>query len=215
MAHRFTILSFEIVVLKKLSHIRSHDLRSSLPFPLDDLINQVIGDDKPQSRGHDADADETINGKPRGQAGVGKESQWRFAKLYEPVENPHSAMTLAPTHLGGQCTWTQRGLLRVARVEYLHLTNRGKIKRAAWRDRSFAGTSQLRSSQHGNFESSVSPRSSFSDHSDSATVAGWSVNSNLQSSVHQQEKGRCQPSLSLVTRDLDSVFAAHAQDCKA
>src|SRR5919106_130255 len=99
MAHRFTILSFEIVVLKKFSHIRSHDLRSSLPFPLDDLINQVIGDDKPQSGGHDADADETINGKPRGQAGVGKESQWRFAELYEPVDNPHSAMTLAPTHL--------------------------------------------------------------------------------------------------------------------
>jgi hypothetical protein len=55
-AHRFTILRFEIVVLKKLPHIRSHDLRRSLPFPLDDLINQVIGDDKPQSGGHDADA---------------------------------------------------------------------------------------------------------------------------------------------------------------
>ena len=70
MPYRLTILGFEIVVFEKCAHVRPHNLRRSLPFPLNDLIDQVVGDHKPQGWSHNADANETIDGKSNGQAGI-------------------------------------------------------------------------------------------------------------------------------------------------
>ena len=70
MPHRFAILSFEIIFLEKFSHVRPDDLSRSLPFSFDDLIGQVISNDKPQRRGHDTDTNQTMDGKAGGKARV-------------------------------------------------------------------------------------------------------------------------------------------------
>ncbi len=47
MAHRFPVLCFEVIILKKFPHVGAHQIRRHFPFTFEDLLDQIIGNDQP------------------------------------------------------------------------------------------------------------------------------------------------------------------------
>ncbi len=86
---RFTVLGGEIIFFKEFFHLPSHRPGRRLPFMFEDLIDQIIGNDQPQGRGHEPDADKTMQSKTGGETLIRERSAERYIAQFH--ENPSRA----------------------------------------------------------------------------------------------------------------------------
>jgi hypothetical protein len=93
----------EVIGLEKFSDVGTHDLRSRLPFVFENLVDEVIGDEKPKPHSHGTDAKKAIKRETGGKTRGGERAcSGLTSDLHRPSGDHSFVATLAPHPRGGQ-----------------------------------------------------------------------------------------------------------------